>query len=101
MGSYCSSASACCHADKNEESLLVPAASTVKSANSVTIQDVKVRDEQEVSKLESLVHARVAPDLITSEICSHANVITIFELMRKNQKTAEDYEILLMRDSQL
>jgi hypothetical protein len=87
MGSYCSSATACCTADKNNEDtiLMNPISATIKSAggNPVSIYDVTVRDEQEVRKLESLMHAKVAPDLLTSEICSHANVPTIFTLLRK------------------
>lgn len=91
MGGFCSSATTCCAADeKNSEDVLLmnPISATIvsKSVNSVSnvsIYDVTVRDEQEVRKLESLMHAKVAPDLLTSEICSHANVPTIFALLRK------------------
>jgi hypothetical protein len=47
------------------------------------------------------MHAKVAPDLLTSEICSHANAPKILQLLRKNDKTVEDFEILLFRDTML
>jgi hypothetical protein len=36
-----------------------------------------------------------------NELCYHANVKTVLAIMRKKQKYADDYEILLMRDSML
>jgi hypothetical protein len=38
-----------------------------------------------------MVAAKVKADVITNEICSHANVKTIFELLRKREKNEEDY----------
>lgn len=105
MGSYCSSDTACCTADKNNEETIFmnPTSATIKSVatSPVSIYDVTVRDEQEVRKLESLMHAKVAPDLLISEICSHANAPKIFQLLRKNDKTVEEFEILLFRDTML
>jgi len=105
MGSYCSNDNACCTADKNntETILLNPTSATIKSASStpLSIYDVTVRDEQEVRKLESLMHAKITADMLVSEICSHADVPTIFSLLRKQDKTVEDFDILLVRDTLL
>jgi len=39
--------------------------------------------------------------MLISEICSHADVTTIFSLLQKQDKTVEDYDILLLRDTSL
>jgi len=39
--------------------------------------------------------------MLTTEICSRSNLPQIFELLRKNDKTLENYETLVIRDSLL
>lgn len=71
------------------------------STPSISVSEFQVRDEQEVRKLESLLQAKVVPDMITSEISSHANVPRMFALLKKTDKTIDDFEILLIRDGLL
>ena len=60
-----------------------------------------VHDDQEVSKLESMVYSKVTAEIVTTEICSRSTTPLIFELLRKVEKSTEDYDVLLIRDTQL
>ncbi len=58
-------------------------------------------DEQEVRKFESLQSSKVDPQMLTNEICSKSSMRTTFELLRNNDKTIENYELLVFRDGLL
>lgn len=45
------------------------------------------------------MNAKVAPEMLTTEICSRSTLPQIFELLRRNEKTVEDYGTLVIRDS--
>jgi hypothetical protein len=58
-----------------------------------------VADEQELRKFESLLNAKAASEMITNEICGKSSVSHTLELLRNNDKTLEQYELLAFRDS--
>ena len=58
-----------------------------------------MHDEQEVSKLESMVYSKVTAEIVTTEICSRSTTPLIFELLRKAEKSTEDYDVLFIRDT--
>jgi len=58
-----------------------------------------IPDEQEVRKFESLAKAGVTPEMLTTELCSRSTVPKMYKLLAKKDKTIDDYQILVLKDS--
>lgn len=93
---------ACCTND-NVQEMGLEKLSTLKrtTISQVNLKDLQVADEQDIRKLESLYNSKVAPEMVTNKICERTSVANTFDLLRNNQKTIEDYEMLALRDGQL
>jgi hypothetical protein len=45
-----------------------------------------------------MISLKVTPEMITTEICSRASLPLIFDLLKKNEKTIENIETLIIKD---
>jgi hypothetical protein len=45
-----------------------------------------------------MVNAKAAPEMVTNEICGRSSITQTFDLLRQNEKTLEQYELLAFRD---
>lgn len=92
MGSTCSTT--CC-ASKDDQQKQLP---TVPFTN---VKDMYIPDEQELRKLESMINAGVSPEMLTTELCGKSSQPLMFQLLKKSEKTLDDYETLAVKDSNL
>lgn len=80
-----------------------PARTTTEntSGSYTSFHDIQVADDEQLRKIEQLVVSKVPQEMITDEICCKLGQQTVYDLLRKYEKSFENYESLLVRDKQL